>query len=83
VSVADYQDPYAIVVLLQSDLVVVDLQSPGYPCFENPYPMDVHEAAVTCCQYIADCPSDLVATAHTTHAFSFPPQAVCRPRPTL
>lgn len=26
---ADFQDPYAIVVLLQNDLVIVDLTSPG------------------------------------------------------
>ncbi|XP_052741109.1 syntaxin-binding protein 5 isoform X2 [Bicyclus anynana] len=57
---ADYQEPYAIVVLLQNDLVVIDLQSPGYPCFENPYPMDIHESPVTCCCYFADCPSDLI-----------------------
>ncbi|XP_061378643.1 syntaxin-binding protein 5 isoform X1 [Danaus plexippus] len=57
---ADYQEPYAIVVLLQNDLVVIDLLSPGYPCFENPYPMDIHESSVTCCYYFADCPSDLI-----------------------
>ncbi|XP_047990435.1 syntaxin-binding protein 5-like [Leguminivora glycinivorella] len=57
---ADYQEPYAIVVLLQNDLVVIDLQTPGYPCFENPYPMDIHESPVTCCSYFADCPSDLI-----------------------
>ncbi|XP_045769517.1 syntaxin-binding protein 5 isoform X6 [Maniola jurtina] len=57
---ADYQEPYAIVVLLQNDLVVIDLQSAGYPCFENPYPMDIHESPVTCCCYFADCPSDLI-----------------------
>ncbi|XP_069133314.1 syntaxin-binding protein 5-like isoform X2 [Argopecten irradians] len=56
----DFQEPYAIVVLLQNDLVVVDLTSPGYPCFENPYPMDLHESPVTACQYYADCPPDLI-----------------------
>ncbi|KAL8621917.1 hypothetical protein ACOMHN_046121 [Nucella lapillus] len=56
----DLQDPYAIVVLLQNDLVVVDLTSPGYPCFENPYPMDLHESPVTACQYYANCPTDLI-----------------------
>ncbi|KAK7471573.1 hypothetical protein BaRGS_00035801 [Batillaria attramentaria] len=56
----DFQDPYAIVVLLQNDLVVVDLTSPGYPCFENPYPMDIHESPVTACQYYANCPTDLI-----------------------
>ncbi|GBP86146.1 Syntaxin-binding protein 5-like [Eumeta japonica] len=56
----NYQEPYAVVVLLQKDLVVIDLLSPGYPCFENPYPMDLHESPVTCCSYFADCPSDLI-----------------------
>ena len=57
---AEAQEPYAIAVLLHNDLVVIDLLSPGFPCFENPYPMDLHEAAVTCCTYLADCPSDLI-----------------------
>ncbi|XP_017888597.1 syntaxin-binding protein 5 isoform X11 [Ceratina calcarata] len=57
---SDYQDPYAVVVLLQNDLVVIDLLTSGFPCFENPYPMDIHESPVTCCAYFADCPSDLV-----------------------
>jgi len=57
---ADYNDAYAIVVLLSKDLVVVDLQTPGYPCFQNPYPMDLHESPVTYCYYLASCPPDLV-----------------------
>ncbi|XP_011049192.1 PREDICTED: syntaxin-binding protein 5 isoform X2 [Acromyrmex echinatior] len=57
---SDFQDPYAVVVLLQNDLVVIDLLTTGFPCFENPYPMDIHESPVTCCAYFADCPSDLV-----------------------
>jgi hypothetical protein len=56
----DFQEPYAIVVLLQYDLVVVDLTSQNYPCFENPYPMDIHESPVTACQYYANCPPDLI-----------------------
>lgn len=31
-----------------------------YPCFENQYPMDLHESPVTCCRFVADCPADLV-----------------------
>ena len=33
---------------------------PRYPCFENPYPMDIHESPVTGCLYLADCPHDLI-----------------------
>ncbi|KAL4233705.1 Syntaxin-binding protein 5 [Mactra antiquata] len=61
----DFQDPYAIAVLLQNDLVVIDLTSPGYPCFENPYPMDIHESPVTSCQYFADCPTDLIPALYS------------------
>ncbi|XP_037918908.1 syntaxin-binding protein 5 isoform X6 [Hermetia illucens] len=57
---SEMQEPYAIAVLLQSDLVLIDLLTPGFPCFESHYPMDLHESSVTCCTYFADCPSDLV-----------------------
>lgn len=32
----------------------------SYPCFENPYPMDIHESPVTACFYLSDCPFDLI-----------------------
>ncbi|XP_015795856.1 syntaxin-binding protein 5-like isoform X2 [Tetranychus urticae] len=57
---AEPSDPYAILVLLSSDLVVVDLTSTGYPCFRNPYTMDLHESPITFCAYFADCPTDLI-----------------------
>ncbi|XP_037822886.1 syntaxin-binding protein 5 isoform X3 [Lucilia sericata] len=57
---SETQEPYAIAVLLQYDLVLIDLLTPGFPCFESPYPMDLHESPVTCCTYLTDCPSDLV-----------------------
>lgn len=59
------QEPHSIIVLLQNDLVVVDLLTPGFPCFENPYPMDIHESAVTCCLYVADCPGDLIPVLYS------------------
>ncbi|CAH1103906.1 unnamed protein product [Psylliodes chrysocephalus] len=57
---SELQEPYAIIALLQNDLVIMDLQTPGFPCLENPYPMDIHESPVTCCSYLADCPADLI-----------------------
>jgi syntaxin-binding protein 5 len=57
---SDMQEPYAIAVLLQNDLVIIDLTSNGFPCFNSPYSMDLHDSPVTCCTYLADCPSDLV-----------------------
>ncbi|XP_026472200.1 syntaxin-binding protein 5 isoform X4 [Ctenocephalides felis] len=57
---SDMQDPQAMIVLLQNDLVLIDLLKPGFPAFEIPHPLNLHEAAVTVCCYLADCPSDLV-----------------------
>ena len=34
--------------------------SDRYPCFENPYPMDIHESPVTAVLYLSDCPPDLI-----------------------
>ena len=31
-----------------------------YPCYENPYPMDIDDSPVTSCLYFADCPPDLI-----------------------
>lgn len=59
------QEPYAIAVLLQNDLVIIDLLTAGFPCYESPYPMDLHESPVSCCTYLSDCPSDLVPALYT------------------
>uniref|UniRef100_A0A673L864 Syntaxin-binding protein 5-like n=1 Tax=Sinocyclocheilus rhinocerous TaxID=307959 RepID=A0A673L864_9TELE len=56
----DFQEPYAVVVLLEKDLVVIDLAQIGYPIFENPYPLSIHESPVTCCEYFADCPAEVI-----------------------
>uniref|UniRef100_A0A1I8GL37 WD_REPEATS_REGION domain-containing protein n=1 Tax=Macrostomum lignano TaxID=282301 RepID=A0A1I8GL37_9PLAT len=56
----DIAEPYAVAVLQKNDLAVIDLTSDGYPNFENPYPMDLHESPVTACHYVADCPHKLI-----------------------
>ncbi|XP_051731632.1 syntaxin-binding protein 5a isoform X3 [Ctenopharyngodon idella] len=61
----DFQEPYAVVVLLEKDLVVIDLAQNGYPIFENPYPMMIHESPVTSCEYLADCPVDLIPALYS------------------
>ncbi|XP_023276734.1 syntaxin-binding protein 5-like isoform X3 [Seriola lalandi dorsalis] len=61
----DFQEPYAVVVLLEKDLVVIDLGQIGYPIFENPYPLTVHESPVTCCEYFADCPAELIPALYS------------------
>ncbi|XP_041828347.1 syntaxin-binding protein 5 isoform X6 [Melanotaenia boesemani] len=61
----DFQEPYAVVVLLEKDLVVIDLGQIGYPIFENPYPLAIHESPVTCCEYFADCPAELIPALYS------------------
>ncbi|KAG7265841.1 hypothetical protein CRUP_010483 [Coryphaenoides rupestris] len=58
-------EPYAVVVLLEKDLVVIDLGQIGYPIFESPYPLSIHESPVTCCEYFADCPAELIAALYS------------------
>ncbi|XP_053147521.1 syntaxin-binding protein 5 isoform X14 [Hemicordylus capensis] len=64
----DFQEPYAVVVLLEKDLVLIDLAQNGYPIFENPYPLSIHESPVTCCEYFADCPGDLIPALYSVGA---------------
>ncbi|XP_037699949.1 syntaxin-binding protein 5 isoform X3 [Choloepus didactylus] len=64
----DFQDPYAVVVLLEKDLVLIDLAQSGYPIFENPYPLGIHESPVTCCEYFADCPVGLIPALYSVGA---------------
>ncbi|XP_044279062.1 syntaxin-binding protein 5 isoform X9 [Varanus komodoensis] len=64
----DFQEPYAVVVLLEKDLVLIDLAQIGYPIFENPYPLSIHESPVTCCEYFADCPVDLIPALYSVGA---------------
>ncbi|XP_062984489.1 syntaxin-binding protein 5-like [Elgaria multicarinata webbii] len=61
----EIQEPYALVVLLEKDFIVIDLTQSNFPVFENPYPMDIHESPVTCTEYFADCPADLIPVLYS------------------
>ncbi|XP_017276188.1 syntaxin-binding protein 5-like isoform X16 [Kryptolebias marmoratus] len=64
----EVQEPYAVVVLLEKDLIVVDLTQSTFPVFENPYSMDIHESPVTCTAYFADCPPDIIPILYSIGA---------------
>ncbi|XP_038576118.1 syntaxin-binding protein 5-like isoform X8 [Micropterus salmoides] len=64
----EVQEPYAVVVLLEKDLIVVDLTQSNFPVFENPYPMDIHESPVTCTAYFAECPPDIIPILYSIGA---------------
>ncbi|XP_075963658.1 syntaxin-binding protein 5 isoform X2 [Anarhichas minor] len=61
----DFQEPYAVLVLLEKDLVLIDLGQIGYPIYENPYPLTIHESPVTCCEYFVDCPDELIPALYS------------------
>lgn len=56
----DFQDPKALVILLDKDLVIIDLISNGLPTMEFPHPVDIHSSPVTCLHYFTDTTSDLL-----------------------
>ncbi|KAM9320903.1 syntaxin-binding protein 5-like [Gastrophryne carolinensis] len=64
----EFQEPYAVAVLMERDLIVVDLTQSNFPIFENPYSMDIHESPVTCTEYFADCPPDLIPVLYSVGA---------------
>lgn len=50
-------DPYAVIVMLTEDLVIIDLTSPMFPCYRNVHTaLTIHQQLpVTACSYIMDC----------------------------
>ena len=60
VAFLDFQDPTALTVLTDQELVVVDLESPGYPQIELGHAMDIHSSPVICLKYVPDPNTDLI-----------------------
>ncbi|MEQ2206032.1 hypothetical protein XENOCAPTIV_021330 [Xenoophorus captivus] len=49
----EFDDPAALVVLLEEELVVIDLQTPGWPTLPTPYLAPLHSSAITCSCHIS------------------------------
>lgn len=58
-SSSEFDDPSALVVLLEEELVVIDLQSPGWPTLPTPYLAPLHSSAITCSFHISSVPPKL------------------------
>uniref|UniRef100_A0A672Z046 LLGL scribble cell polarity complex component 1 n=1 Tax=Sphaeramia orbicularis TaxID=375764 RepID=A0A672Z046_9TELE len=54
-----FDDPSALVVLLEEELVVIDLQTPGWPSLPTPYLAPLHSSAITCSCHISSVPPKL------------------------
>ncbi|XP_049632778.1 lethal(2) giant larvae protein homolog 1 isoform X2 [Suncus etruscus] len=57
----EFDEPQALAVLLEEELVVLDLQTPGWPTVPAPYLAPLHSSAITCSAHIANVPAKLWA----------------------
>lgn len=55
----EFDEPSALVVLLEEELVVIDLQTPGWPSMPTPYLAPLHSSAITCSCHISNVPPKL------------------------
>nr|XP_058904391.1 lethal(2) giant larvae protein homolog 1 isoform X8 [Kogia breviceps] len=57
----EFDEPQALAVLLEEELVVLDLQTPGWPAVPAPYLAPLHSSAITCSAHVASVPAKLWA----------------------
>ncbi|XP_061317953.1 LLGL scribble cell polarity complex component 2 isoform X3 [Pezoporus flaviventris] len=56
---AEFDDPSAMVVLAEEELVVIDLKTAGWPAVHPPYLASLHCSAITCSHHISNIPLKL------------------------
>ncbi|XP_014111397.1 PREDICTED: lethal(2) giant larvae protein homolog 2 isoform X3 [Pseudopodoces humilis] len=56
---AEFEDPAALVVLAEEELVVIDLKSAGWPAVHPPYLASLHCSAITCSHHVSNIPLKL------------------------
>ena len=87
-----FDDPYALVVLAEEELVVIDLQTAGWPPVQPPYLASLHCSAITCSHHVSNIPLKLweriiaAGSRQSTHFSTMvgaarPGPAQGRPRP--
>uniref|UniRef100_A0A8C9XET8 LLGL scribble cell polarity complex component 2 n=1 Tax=Sander lucioperca TaxID=283035 RepID=A0A8C9XET8_SANLU len=54
-----HTDPSALVVLVEEELVVIDLQTEGWPVIQTPYLVPLHSSAITCSHHVSAIPLKL------------------------
>ena len=55
----DKDEPHAVLILAEEELVMIDLESNSWPVFRLPYLHSVHASAITCAQHVLDVPDQL------------------------
>nr|XP_012309140.2 lethal(2) giant larvae protein homolog 2 isoform X2 [Aotus nancymaae] len=56
---AAFDDPSVLVVLAEEELVVIDLQTAGWPPVQLPYLASLHCSAITCSHHVSNIPLKL------------------------
>ncbi|XP_048847305.1 lethal(2) giant larvae protein homolog 1 isoform X3 [Brienomyrus brachyistius] len=54
-----FDDPTALVVLLEEELIAFDLQTTGWPVIPSPYLASLHSSAITCSYHVSNVPREL------------------------
>uniref|UniRef100_A0A663NC62 LLGL scribble cell polarity complex component 1 n=1 Tax=Athene cunicularia TaxID=194338 RepID=A0A663NC62_ATHCN len=54
-----FENPHALVVLVEEELVAIDLQTPGWPTIPAPYLAPLHSSAITCSCHVSNVPLKL------------------------
>ncbi|XP_069785455.1 LLGL scribble cell polarity complex component 2 isoform X1 [Narcine bancroftii] len=77
-SESDCDDPSALLVLAEEELVAIDLKTPSWPVIQSPYLIPLHCSAITCSHHVSNIPIKLweriiaAGTKQTTHYSSKP-----------
>lgn len=52
-------EPHTLVVLAEEELVLIDLETQGWPAFALPYLNSLHCSPITCSQHVSNVPDNL------------------------
>ena len=55
----EYDCPHSVLVLVEEELVALDLETDGWPCYRLPYLCSLHSSAITCAQHVGNIPEQL------------------------
>lgn len=55
----EFDEPEALIVLLEEELLAIDLLSDEWRMLSLPYLVSLHASAVTCSQHVSGVPQDL------------------------
>lgn len=55
----EMDEPHTLVVLAEEELVLIDLETQGWPAFALPYLNSLHCSPITCSQHVSNVPDNL------------------------